>query len=54
MIKGLKYRCHTDEGWYPSVTGYNTKDSNNGYAGKFGHAIDAIIIYGTTYQVHII
>lgn len=31
--------------WLPYVTGYNTKDSKNGYAGILGQEIDAIRIY---------
>lgn len=31
--------------WLPFVTGYNTADSNNGYAGILGQEIDAIKIY---------
>lgn len=31
--------------WLPWVTGYNTKDANNGYAGIFGKEIDAIKMY---------
>ena len=49
MIKGdkrLKYRVHlrrTKE-WLPWVTGYDTKDLNNGFAGMYGYEIDAIQI----------
>jgi len=44
----VKYRVHVKGGgWLPYVTGYNTKDANNGYAGN-GKAIDAIeVIYKT-------
>ena len=31
--------------WLPFVTGYNEKDSNNGFAGILGQEIDAIKIY---------
>ena len=44
----VKYRVHIKGGsWLPYVTGYNTNDSNNGYAGN-GKAIDAIEVYYTT------
>lgn len=43
-----KYRVHVAGGnWLPYVTGYNTSDSNNGYAGN-GKAIDAIEVYYNT------
>lgn len=47
MIKAdfpIKYRCHLrrKNKWLPWVTGYSTKDSNNGYAGIIGQEIDAI------------
>lgn len=41
----IKYRVHIKgKGWLPYVTGYNIKDSNNGYAGD-GRIIDAIEVY---------
>jgi len=41
----LKYRVHVKGGgWLPYVTGYDTSDYNNGYAGN-GKAIDAIEVY---------
>lgn len=42
--KPLTYRVHlrNKNKWLPWVTGYNTKDSNNGYAGIIGQEIDAI------------
>ena len=44
----VKYRVHVKGGgWLPYVTGYNTADSVNGYAGN-GKPIDAIEIYYTT------
>lgn len=44
----VKYRVHIKGGgWLPYVTGYNTNDSNNGYAGN-GKVIDAIEVYYTT------
>lgn len=45
-IKQLKYRVHLRKKnkWLPWVTGYNTNDSNNGYAGIIGQEIDAIQI----------
>lgn len=45
-VGSVKYRVHRYfGGWLPYCTGYNTKDSKNGYAGN-GKAIDAIeIIY---------
>lgn len=44
--KQLKYRVHLRRSnrWLPWVTGYNTNDSNNGYAGIIGQEIDAIQI----------
>lgn len=45
--KKIHYQVHlrrTNE-WLPYVTGYNTKDHNNGYAGILGQEIDAIRIY---------
>jgi len=44
--KGLTYRVHLrrQNRWLPWVTGYNTNDSNNGYAGIIGQEIDAIQI----------
>lgn len=45
--KKIYYRVHirTSNRWLPFVTGYNTLDHNNGYAGIMGHEIDAIEIY---------
>lgn len=44
----IKYRVHTKGGrWLPYVTGYNTSDYNNGYAGN-GKPIDAIEVYYST------
>lgn len=41
----IRYRVHTKEdGWLPEVTGYDPNDHENGYAGVFGHVIDAIMI----------
>lgn len=40
----IKYRVHTNGKWLPYVTGYNTSDYNNGYAGN-GTPIDCIEIY---------
>ena len=42
----IKYRVHIKDGkWLPYVTGFNTKDTKNGYAGN-GKPIDAVeIIY---------
>lgn len=41
----IKYRVHIKNGgWLPYVTGYNTNDLNNGYAGN-GKVIDAIEVY---------
>lgn len=44
--KQLSYRVHLrrTNKWLPWVTGYNTNDSNNGYAGIIGQEIDAIQI----------
>ncbi|MBQ8741193.1 MAG: N-acetylmuramoyl-L-alanine amidase [Clostridia bacterium] len=43
----IKYAVHLRKSkrWLPFVTGYNTADSNNGYAGILGQEIDAIKIY---------
>lgn len=39
----LSYRVKTDKkGWLPWVTGYNLKDSKNGYAGNLGEKIVAV------------
>lgn len=41
----VKYRVHVKgEGWLPYVTGYDTDDYNNGYAGN-GKEIDAVEVY---------
>lgn len=41
----LKYRVKCKKyGWLPWVTGYNIKDSKNGYAGMLGYEITAIEI----------
>lgn len=40
----IKYRVHTNGKWLPYVTGYNTSDYNNGYAGN-GTPIDCIEVY---------
>ena len=44
--KKIMYRVHLRKSkkWLPWVTGYNTKDSKNGYAGIIGQEIDAIQI----------
>ena len=41
-----KYQVHllTSNRWLPYVTGYDTKDKYNGYAGNIGETIDAIRI----------
>lgn len=45
----VKYRVHVKGGsWYPYVTGYNTADGNNGYAGDGRNAIDAVEVYFST------
>ncbi len=43
----IKYAVHLRRSnrWLPFVTGYNEKDSNNGYAGILGQEIDAIKVY---------
>lgn len=45
--KTVKYAVHLRRSrrWLPFVTGYNTADSNNGYAGILGQEIDAVKIY---------
>ena len=44
--KTIYYQVHIKGGkWLPYVTGYNEKDSNNGYAGILGKNIDAIRCY---------
>jgi GH25 family lysozyme M1 (1,4-beta-N-acetylmuramidase) len=42
--KPIQYRVHLrrKNKWLPWVTGYNIKDSNNGFAGIIGQEIDAI------------
>lgn len=44
--KTIKYRVHLRRrnAWLPWVTGYDTNDSNNGYAGILGQEIDGIQI----------
>ena len=44
--KTIRYRAHLRRKniWLPWVTGYNTKDSDNGYAGILGQEIDGIQI----------
>ncbi len=44
--KKIKYRVHLRRKaqWLPWVTGYSSKDHNNGYAGIIGQEIDAIQI----------
>lgn len=45
----LWYRAHVTSGkWYGKVTGYNTGDINNGYAGDGSTPIDAITVYYKT------
>ena len=42
----IYYQVHTRDGkWLQYVTGYNTSDDTNGYAGIIGEAIDAIRMY---------
>ena len=45
--KTVKYAVHLRQSrrWLPFVTGCNTADSNNGYAGILGQEIDGIKIY---------
>ena len=44
--KKIYYRVHLKKGkWLSWVTGYNTKDNKNGYAGIIGKEIDAVQIY---------
>lgn len=44
----VKYRVHVlGGGWLPYVTGYNTNDAENGFAGN-GQRIDAIEVYYNT------
>lgn len=44
----LWYQVHVKGGgWLPKVTGYNTNDYNNGYAGN-GQVIDAVRVYYNT------
>lgn len=45
----VKYRVHIRGGnWYSYVSGFNTSDGNNGYAGDKRNDIDAIEVYYTT------
>ena len=47
---GVRYRVHLlNGGWLSEVRGYDTNDSENGYAGILGRTIDAIAIEGKTY-----
>lgn len=45
--KTIHYRVHLrrKKKWLPWITGYNTVDHNNGYAGIIGQEIDAIQVY---------
>lgn len=45
--KTIRYAVHVKKSnkWLPFVTGYNTNDNNNGYAGIIGQEIDAIKMY---------
>ena len=45
--KTIRYavRLKKSKKWLPWVTGYDTKDANNGYAGILGQEIDAIKMY---------
>lgn len=45
--KTVKYAVHLrrSKRWLPFVSGYNTADSNNGFAGIIGKEIDAVKIY---------
>ena len=45
--KTIHYKVHLrkQNRWLPYVTGYNSEDSQNGYAGIIGQEIDAIQIY---------
>ena len=45
--KTIYYAAHEKGSgrWLPEVTGYNTSDSRNGYAGNLGREIDAIRVY---------
>lgn len=44
--KTIYYQVHIKGGkWLPYVTGYNEKDSNNGYAGILGKEIDGLRVY---------
>ena len=45
--KTIHYQVHLRRTgkWLPWVTGYNTGDSNNGYAGIFGQEIDAVRVF---------
>lgn len=45
--KTIHYAVHLKKSnkWLPFVTGYDTKDNNNGYAGIIGQEIDAIKVY---------
>ena len=55
-IGSIKYKVHIKgKGWLGEVTGFNSKDYNNGYAGNGnpaakGTAIDAVKMYYTTPQ----
>lgn len=56
-IKGGKsYKVYAKSKWLPAVTGYNTNDDNNGYAGVLGYEISGVMIndcssYAVAYYV---
>ena len=52
-IQGTRYQAYAKGRWQPEVSGYNTNDDNNGYAGVFGYEIEAIKINGMKYSVAI-
>ena len=44
---GIVYRVHTaEDGWLPAVSGYDEHDDEKGFAGVFGHAVDAVAMRG--------
>ena len=49
-INGKTYKVYAGY-WLPSVNGYSTSDSNNGYAGILGRDISGLMISGCTYAV---
>ncbi len=54
--EGFIYAAHPNGivSWYPPVNGYSEADKENGYAGMFGHSLDAVAVNleGVEYRAH--